>query len=175
MPINLTLFIHFVAYYLAWISCIFFASRNEPYTGPIIALILLTLQVLWQTTHKQPWWPALFFALCLTVVGSITDTFWMKHDFIYFKANPFYPHFTAPWMICLWLGFGFNTILISEKFIHHYFICGVLTFFFLPLAYWLGIKIGAAQLTNTPWFYLYLGVLWAILLPWFFYIYKGKS
>jgi len=165
-------FFHILSYYLSWISCIYFAAHHAPYKGPIITTCLLATQIFWQAADKKPIRNAIYFALSLTILGSITDTIWLYKDVVYFNANPFDSNFSPPWMIFLWLSFGFNIIIIYGKSLHHYFTWSIVVFFSIPLAYWLGVESGAAVLLTSYRFYLYLGMLWALLLPLSFYSYN---
>ena len=167
-----TLFFHFASYYVCWIACIYFAAHHAPYTGPIVTLIILAAQIFWQSIHQKPYKGAIYFAISLTLLGSIIDTVFLYAGLIYFNANPFGPYFSAPWMICLWLSFGFNIIILYERWLHHYFIWSIVVLFAIPFAYWVGVEAGAAVLLFSYSFYLYLGLLWALLLPISFYLYN---
>ncbi len=165
-------FFHTLSYYLCWISCIYFAAHHAPYIGPIITLFLLAAQIFWQSMHHKPYRGAIYFAISLTILGSITDTVWLYRGLVYFNSNPFGPYFSPPWMISLWLSFGLNIIILYEKWLNYYFTWSITVFFSIPLAYWIGVESGAAVLLASYPFYLYLGMLWALLLPFSFYIYK---
>jgi len=170
----ITWLIHFLSYNISWISCVYFASIQQAYTGPLITFILLILQIFWQEYHHLKWKAPFMFALCLGFLGSLVDTFWLYQDFIFFNANPFHIMFSPPWMISLWVSFGFNYFLHFEPFFRHYFITGFLIFISLPFAYWVGIQIGAAILTGTYFFYFYLGLTWSVVIPILSSLYQQK-
>lgn len=165
-------FFHISSYYICWISCIYFAAHHQPYTGPIITLLLLAAQIFWQSIYQKPYRAALYFAIGLTILGSITDTIWLYSGFLYFNSNPFGAYFSPLWMIFLWLSFGFNIIILYEKWLHYYFTWSIAILLSIPFAYWIGVESGAAVLLASYQFYLYLGMLWALLLPLSFYIFK---
>lgn len=169
---QMTWFIHMSSYYICWIACIYFASHNAPYTGPIITLGVLFIQIIWQRMHQKPFIRAVVFAISLAILGSSLDTAWLYSGQIYFYANPFGAYFSPPWMICLWLSFGFNLVVMTEHWFHHYLVWGILVFFSIPFAYWLGVVSGAALLLTNPTFYLQLGIVWGLLLPLSFYSYN---
>lgn len=170
--INASWLFHFIFYYLIWIVCIGFAAQNRPYIGPMIALCLFASQIAWEQFHQKPYSNALYFAISLMLIGALSDTIWLNTGLIYFNANPFGTHFAPPWMICLWLSFGFNLIVTSEKMLRHYFLWGVASLVSVPFAYWLGVKANAVILPVQSEFYLYLGLFWALCLPLVFYIYN---
>lgn len=164
--------VHFFSYNIAWISCVYFAALGQPYTGPIITGLLLLTQILWQHHYKLPWKGPLIFALYIAFLGALLDSFWLWQHFIIFKANPFGLSFSPPWMIALWLSFSFNLFFTLKPILKHYKTLGLLMFVSLPLAYWIGIEIGAAVLLSGRIFYVFLGGVWALLLPGQLYIYQ---
>lgn len=175
MQFNVTWFIHFVLYYLTWILCIYYAAHDAPYLGPVLALILIAMQVVWQIITRQPYLRAVYFALGLALLGTLLDTIWLHAGFVYFKSNPFEGYVAAPWMTCLWLSFGLTLIVNSEPLLKHYVIWGLLALVFLPISYWLGVVCNAAQVNDPFHFYLYLGLVWSVLLPISFIVYLSLT
>ncbi|MCW8442500.1 DUF2878 domain-containing protein [Fluoribacter gormanii] len=163
--------IHFLAYYLCWIACFYFAAQNEVLLGTMIGFLLIAVQIAWQSINRLPYLNALYFALFIGVIGSITDTFWLHQNYIYFKANPFSSYFTAPWMICIWLSFGLNLIILNEKLTRYYLIWFLLILFLMPFAYKIGESCNIVVIEKSYPFYFFVGVTWAFLLPASFYIY----
>lgn len=163
--------IHFFSYYLCWIVCFYFAAQNELYLGPIIGLLIIAVQVIWQYMNRLPYLHAFYFAILIGLIGSITDTIWLHQNYIYFKANPFHSYFTAPWMICIWLSFGLNLIILNEKLTRYYFIWFLLTLFLMPFAYKIGAACNIVVIEQYYPFYFSVGITWALLLPICFYLY----
>ncbi|MCC5792628.1 MAG: DUF2878 domain-containing protein [Legionellaceae bacterium] len=158
--------VHFTAYYLSWIGCLYFASLDHPYLSALFIVALLMLQIIWQMRHGFSWKAAFCYGMMLAALGAITDSIWIWLHLIYFKANPFDMYFAPLWIITLWLSFGFNLILLYSAYLNRYMTISVLTLFSIPLAYWLGIRIGAAESTGSAsLLYVVLGVSWAILIP----------
>ncbi|KTD74546.1 DUF2878 family protein [Legionella tucsonensis] len=164
--------IHFSSYYLCWIVCFYFAAQNKVYLGPILGLLFIAVQIAWQSINRLPYLNALYFALLIGFIGSITDMIWLHQNYIYFKANPFGSYFTAPWMICIWLSFGLNLILLNEKLTHYYFIWFLLILFLMPLAYKIGEACNIVVIEQAYPFYFFVGITWALLLPASFYAYN---
>ncbi len=104
--------------------------------------------------------------MALAALGAVTDSLWMWLNLLHFKANPFGVYFAPLWMIALWLSFGFNFIVLYPTYLNRYAAISVLTLISIPLAYWLGIRIGAAEsMRSGSLLYVALGVNWAILIP----------
>jgi hypothetical protein len=155
---------HFIAYYITWFVCIGYAAAGDQWLGPAIAGGLVVSQVVVQIVCVKPWRRELLFALVLMLIGILVDSIFLRTGLIYFKSNLFADMVSPPWMACLWLSFGFTMPITSSAWLHRYVVLGVLTFFSLPFAYWVGAVVGAATI-NTNWFYPALGGIWMILLP----------
>lgn len=167
----LNAFVHFIAYYVAWVACIYYAARNDAWLGPAIALLCILFQIIWQKAHGHPVRAAIIYSVALTAVGVISDSLWMHLHQLDFQANPLTPYISAPWMMCLWLSFGFNIMITYTKTLNYYFIWGLLAGTGVPFAYWLGVVAGAAT-TSTPLsFYVILGLFWFAALPLSFMVY----
>ncbi|KTD20229.1 DUF2878 domain-containing protein [Legionella israelensis] len=164
--------IHFFAYYIAWIGCIILAGLDYEYLSAVLVLVILFFQIAWQIIHGFLWKAPIYYTLFLTFLGIITDTLWLQMHLIDFNANPFSFHFAPLWMMSLWLSFGFNLIVLYQAFLKRYVTVGISSLVLIPVAYWLGIELGAASiLKEGRFFYLILGVTWAILLPFSLYVF----
>jgi hypothetical protein len=173
MTDKLSFCVHFLAYYLCWVACVYAAALDHPYHGPVITLIIILLQIVWQTCKQLPWVGALVYGIGLALLGGVTDTFWLDHHFFKFNANPFDPYFSPLWMMSLWLSLGFNLVVLYRRLLRYYLIWGLITGPAIIFAYWVGVKVGAASLVNNDyWFFILLGVSWAILLPLSLFVYN---
>jgi hypothetical protein len=164
--------IHFSAYYLCWIVSFYFAAQNEVYLGTFIGFSIIGIQILWQWVNRLPYQHALMCALLIGLIGSLTDTLWLHFGFISFAANPFTPYFTAPWMICIWLSFGLNLVILNEKLMQHYLLSSLFILFLMPLGYKIGAACHIVIIKQSLLFYSSVGITWALLLPLSFYIYN---
>lgn len=158
--------VHFGAYYLTWLGGIYLAALGFQYLSALLMLSVLLVQLVWQFVFGLSWKSALSYALCLAMLGALSDTLWLWLNMIYFNANPFGSYFAPLWMMVLWLSFGFNLITLYNAHLTRYYSIGFLTLAALPLAYWLGIELGAAHVLVPGYgFYLLLGLTWALMLP----------
>lgn len=155
---------HFTAYYTSWVGCIYYAAQGQVWTGPFIAIGCLLAQIIWQNIWNKEWQAALFYASVLTLVAIIVDSILLQLHWITFKATPFANKLPPPWIIMMWLSFGFNLILLNRKWLTWYKLWAILILIGLPFAYHLGAIAGAATVT-TPFFYMVLGGTWLVLLP----------
>ncbi|PUT40880.1 DUF2878 domain-containing protein [Legionella taurinensis] len=165
--------LHGALYYLSWVACVYFAHREAPWTGPLLTLLLLLIQALWEKMNGADLARPLLFTLCFGVLGAVVDSVWLWAGLIVYKANPWAPYVAAPWIIALWLSFAFYLIVTYETLFTYYKTFGFLALIGVPIAYWLGVKIGAA-LPLHSWFYIILGCFWAMALPLFLWIYHAR-
>lgn len=164
---------HGFFYYFSWVACVYFAQTGQAWAGPLLVLISLFLQIVWEKVTNNGLRRILLFTVAMGGLGAITDTLWLIMHLIVYKANPWGPDVASPWIISLWLSFGFNLIVLYENTFMYYKTWGMLALIGIPVCYSIGIKVGAAALL-TPYFYLISGVFWAVALPLFLTGYRIK-
>ena len=159
-----TIFLHGVAYYIAWLSCILFAAHGNGWAGPVIVLLLLIVQCCWQIKIKatRHLW---LFVLILTVLGTATDWFMIQQGLIVFEAGVFGPQFPPLWEIAIWINFSVVLYACLRHYFDYYWTFAVLALFGFPLAFWCGGLLGAATFPQHVVGIAMTGIIWTILLP----------
>jgi hypothetical protein len=160
------------AYYLAWFVSILYAARHNNIAAVISVAAIVVLQVFWQLYRKDTKY-FFVFVLCLALVGSVVDTELMQLHIIHFKANPFV-NIAPPWMMMLWVCFAIVVFSLLKKYTRHFFVLGVLSFIFFPLAYYLGAKLGAASFPLGCNKLIYVGMIWAFLFPLYLLLFADR-
>jgi len=102
----------------------------------------------------------------------VIDSIFAKYNLLVFQANPFYKNLSPPWMIALWLNFSTVLYACLKKYFLKYKILAFLSLFGFPLAYYVGVSLGAASLPNGNIGLLIIGVTWSIVLPGILYAYE---
>lgn len=156
---------HFFVYYLAWFGGLFLAANHHPE----IATALLSLEVLiacfWQYSVARETQGLVFFISLLALTGTLVDSVLLNLNLLVFESNHFTPYLSPPWMIGIWISFAvlFYSTLMKWG-VWPYFL-GVLSFIAFPLAYYSGVKIGAAYLPQGVHSLILIGFIWMFLLP----------
>jgi len=156
---------HLFAYYIAWFSCIFVAAQNHGWYAFAIVLSITFLQILWQIFFIKKTQGLCLMLGLFTLSGFIIDTCLIKYGLIHFSGNPFDNTFSPPWMVLLWTNFAVIFFALFESFFKRYILVGFLSFISFPLAYAIGVKMGAAQLPYGYFSGIIIGIIWAILFP----------
>ena len=165
--------VHTIAYYIAWFACIILAARGYAWISPLIVIACVVLQLYWQHQTGKPlkglW-------LLLTIVVSIStliDSALVYKGIVIYSANPFSPYFTSPWMITIWISFTVVLYATLSSLFAHLFLLSFLSCVGFALAFRIGASLGAAFFPyGSNMTCLFIGVIWAILLPLCVYCYK---
>jgi len=100
------------------------------------------------------------------LLGILVETAYLRFDVLIYAFNMPSPHFAPYWILFLWANFALilNTGL---QWLHgKYFLAGILGFIGAPLAYFSGVKLGAATTGMTPALaYLAIAFSWAVVTP----------
>ncbi len=165
---------HFIAYYIAWLACIFLASRGLGLLGSLLVLTVVSIQIYWQFAIRKETRGLFYLIIILTIAGSCIDTILIWCHLIIFRSNPLAPYFTAPWMITIWVSFAVFMFATFSSLLKHYYILGILSFFGFSLAYAIGVEMGAALFPYGYKTCFLIGAAWSILLPLCVHIYKRR-
>lgn len=167
-------FFHTVAYYASWLLCLYLAAHEHGTLGAVIVITMTAIQVAWQYYYRLPTQGLLWFALCLTILGSSIDTVLLWSGMITFASNPFSLYFTAPWMSALWASFAVTTFATLRSLFKARMLFACLAFFGFMAAYALGVKIGAAHFPHGYLTCVLVGAIWSILLPFYLSQYESR-
>lgn len=161
---------HFIAYYVAWFSCITLAARGFAWFSALVVIVCVLLQIIWQ--YKiQHHTKGLWYLLGLMVgVSTLIDSILIFNGIIIFAANPFAPYATSPWMIAIWISFTVFLYATLDKLFSHPMVLALLSFPGFAIAYAVGATMGAAFFPYGYKTCFLIGAIWSILFPLIAYI-----
>lgn len=168
------LFFYSTAYYFCWFSAIFCARHQHAGLSCVITVLITTRQYYYEKKVGQTH-GLLFFMGIMTLIGALTDTFFLKMQLIDFHANIFGSTFAPPWTIALWVNFSFLLFVFFEKHFLKFWIFALLSLPGFSLAYLSGVKLGAADFTQGAVSLCIITVTWAVILPVSLLVYKKFS
>jgi hypothetical protein len=164
---------HTTAYYLAWFACISLVARGHAWLSPLIVMACVGLQLYWQRQTKRTL-EGLWLLLGIVVsISTLIDSILVYTGVVIYSANPFSPYFTSPWMITIWISFTVVLYATLGRLFAHLFVLGVLSLLGFAIAFRIGESLGAAFFPyGSNITCLFIGVIWAILLPFCVYCYQ---
>ncbi len=154
-------FINFVMYQLAWLTCVLGAAYQLPWLALIVALIFIGTQLVW-TPHPANELALLFIA---GVIGAVFDQLLLNHGIIQYQAHGWSGAIVPIWIIGLWIAFA-STLNVSLRWLRDYRVAQILLGMMGgPVAYYAAEKLGAVTVTVTPASYIVLGIGWGLMTP----------
>jgi hypothetical protein len=163
---------HFIAYYVAWFSCITLAARGYAWLSSLVVIICVLLQTYWLyiVQHKTR---GLWYLVGLVVFFStLIDSLLICKGVLIYAANPFAPYVTSPWMISVWISFTVILYATLDKLFNYLMLLGLLSLVGFAIAYAVGAQMGAVLLPYGYKTCFVIGSIWLILLPVVVYCYK---
>jgi|AntRauTorckE6833_2_1112554.scaffolds.fasta_scaffold03058_3 hypothetical protein len=154
--------INVVLYQIGWFSCILGAALGFPLCGAFVSLTLVVLHLLLTDARKVE--VRLLFAAC--VLGIVVDSLQQAAGLFTFKTDPSWPLWLPLWVFVIWIQFAtllrFALHWLSER----YLLGALFGAIGGPLAYWSGIRLGAATFGGNPQLtLLVLALVWALVTP----------
>lgn len=165
--------VHSVIYYLAWFAGIAFAAHHFPMWSALSVCGFILLQIAWVHHTQQPLKPLGILLLILLLISTCVDSLFVYQRWVIYTGNPFFPYFTTPWMITLWLSFGVFLYATLSQLFDHLCLLALLSFSGFTFAFWVGGQLGAVTFPEGAFkTCCFIGLVWAILLPLCILIYR---
>ena len=149
-------------YQLGWFSCVLGAAWGHPLAGATLAGGLIVVHLI-LVVHRQV---ELRLLLVACLLGAAIDSLQQGLGLFAFRADPAWPLWLPAWVFVIWAQFAT---------LFHYALCWLAGRYLLaalfgliggPLAYWGGIRLGAASFGDNPLLTLVvLAVVWALVTP----------
>lgn len=158
----LTKLLNIVLYQVGWFCCVFGGAWGYPVAGALLALLLVSVHLLLASSRKAE----ALLMLCACFLGVIIDSTQQAFGLFSFRAEPEWPLWLPLWVFVIWAQFAtlFHYALYWLK--GRYLLAGFFGLIGGPLAYWAGIRIGAASFGENPLLtIIVLGLVWAIVTP----------
>ena len=149
-------------YEVGWLCCVLGASWGYPVTGGLLALSLVGIHLWLASSRKSE--ALLILSACL--LGVIVDSSQQALGLFTFKTEPGWPLWLPLWVFVIWAQFAtlFHYALYWLK--DRYLFAGVFGLIGGPLAYWAGIRMGAASFGENPTItIIVLALVWAAVIP----------
>ena len=163
--------INFVFFQIAWFACVVGASKQMPWLGVIVTVVIVT----WHLSQAKSAKPEIILLLIALAIGAVFDQLMLSTNLITYQSHgwgngPISVNIVPAWILALWAGFV-TALNVSLRWMRNNQLRGRLIIAILfgaiggPLAYMAAEKLGAVTLNNMPQSYIALGVGWAIITP----------
>ncbi len=158
----LTKLVNVLLYQIGWFCCVLGAAWGYPVSGALCALLLMAVHLLLAESRQAE----LSLMLCVCLLGVLIDSGQQALGVFTFKTDPDWPLWLPLWIFVIWAQFAtlfrYALYWLAGRYLWA-------TFFGLvggPLAYWGGIRLGAAQFGENLLFSLVsLALVWALVTP----------
>jgi hypothetical protein len=159
---SLSKVINVVLYQLGWFSCVLGAAYGFPLSGVLCAFALVVLHLLLTDNRKAE--IKLLLSACL--LGVLLDSLQQATGLFTFKDDPSWPLWLPLWVFVIWAQFATLFRFALHWLARRYVLGALLGALGGPLAYWGGIRLGAASFGDRPLLTLVvLAVVWAGVTP----------
>ncbi|HEY5673398.1 MAG TPA: DUF2878 domain-containing protein [Malonomonas sp.] len=167
LSVTLSKVINVVLYQLGWFSCVLGAAWGYPLFGSLFALLLLAIHLLLAAERKAE----MKLMLCACLLGVVIDSSQQALGVFSFKTDPDWPLWLPLWIFIIWAQFAtlfrFALFWLSGR----YLLAALFGLVGGPLAYWGGVRLGAAQFGANPLFsIIMLALVWALVTPLLFWL-----
>lgn len=169
MQSRLYILIVLLAYYTVWFTSIILAARGYSWLGAIIALGVWLLLI---GPLRRQWRDFLRFTLLFVSAGFIVDSLLSYSGFVTFKGNPW--NLAPAWIVGIWLMFSLSIYACIRNYLDRYLWLAIASLFGFPLAYLIGVRLGAATLYYGDGSLFWLGFVWFWFFPLLCYFYQNK-
>lgn len=155
------LVLNIVMFQVGWFACVLSAAANEPWTGIVLVMLIVSLHITFYTDKLT----YLRFLLFATLIGSTWDSFLTGLSIFNFDSGMLFPWLAPSWIIAMWLLFA-TTIDISFRWLRDkYWLASITGAIAGPLPYFAGESLGAVHITDPLMTLVFLVVGWSILFP----------
>ena len=159
---RLSKIINVVLYQIGWFSCVLGAAHGFPVSGALGALALVVVHLL--LTDARMAEIRLLLAACL--LGVMADSLQQATGLFTFKTDPRWPLWLPFWVFIIWAQFATLFRFALHWLAGRYLLGALFGALGGPLAYWGGIRLGAATFGESPLLTLViLALVWALMMP----------
>lgn len=149
-------------YQLGWFSCVLGAAHDAPNLGALCALLLVGLHLLLATSPQAE--ATLMLGVCL--LGVSLDSLQQAFGLLTFKSDPAWTLWLPLWVFVIWAQFATLLHYALHWLAGRYLLAALFGLLGGPLAYWAGVRLGAAAFGSSPLLSLaVLGAVWAGVMP----------
>lgn len=144
-----------------WLLVVGAAGRGNGWIGPLAVGLLLPVYAARSATPSRE----LFFFAVLGLGGSLIDSLQGGFGILEFRLRP--AEWVCPlWITAMWVHLGMQLRGPLASLVGRPWLAATLGAVGGPLAYWAGVRLGAAQFHPRPVLsVVVIGAVWAIALP----------
>lgn len=162
LPPLATKLLNVTIYQAGWFCCVLGAGWGFPISGALIALLLAGLHLLLAVSRKNE--ALLMLAACL--LGILVDSLQQGLGLFTFTRDPAWPLWLPLWVFVIWAQFATLFHYALHWLSGRYLLAAIFGLVGGPLAYWAGIRMGAATFGDNPILTVVtLAVVWALVTP----------
>ena len=167
-----TRLLNFVLFQAGWFCCVLGAASGRPWLGAGLGL-LLVLGHLGLVRARRKEAALLLGALA---VGLVTDTLHLRTGSLVFTGGSLHPDFAPAWILVMWMQFA-STLRFAMSWLEgRYVLGGLLGGVAGAMAYWAGVRLGAATLgPDAAVSLVRIGLSWALALPLLLFLAGGDG
>jgi len=159
--------INVVLYQVGWLSCVLGAARGYPFLGSLFAMLLIVIHLLMSTVRKAE----IKLMICACLLGVVIDSSQQALGVFNFKIDPDWPLWLPLWILVIWAQFATLFHFALSWLSGRYLLAALFGLVGGPLAYWGGVRLGAAPFGETLLFSIVtLALVWALVTPLLFWI-----
>ena len=147
--------LNFVAYQLAWFTCVLGAAHGLAWAGAVFALAVTAAHLALRRNSSE-----LRLIVCAAAIGFLVDSALVRAHFVEF-ASTSWDGWAPLWMVSLWMAFA-TTLNHSLRWVaSRPWVATLFGAIGGPLAYFAGAKLGALTLVTPVSALVVVGGLWA--------------
>lgn len=159
--------INIVLYQIGWASCVLGSSWDYPFLGSFLGVMMLVIHLMLAEMRRAE----VVLICCVCLIGIIVDSSQQSLGFFSLKTSPVWPFWLPMWMLVIWAQFATTLRFALYWLAGHYVLAALFGMVGGPLAYWGGVRLGAAQFgENTLFSLATLSLVWGLLTPLLFWI-----
>lgn len=167
-----TTLMNYSLFQAGWFACVLGAAAGWPWPAAVAGLILALVHL---TLVRRPGQEAMLLAFSLAL-GLAVDAFHIHTGVLIFTGGTIHPALPPGWILVLWILVA--TILhFSLSWLNNrYFMGALLGAVSGALAYWAGVRLGAATFgADLIPSLLQIGLSWAMVMPLLLFIAKRTA
>ncbi len=156
-----TTLLNYCLFQAGWFICVLGAASGWPQLAALIGLALVLMHLV---LVGNPLREGMLLVLSLAL-GLLVDAIHIRTGVLSFPLGSLHPGLPPPWILVLWLQFAM-TLHYSLAWLNgRYLIGALLGAVSGPLAYWAGVRFGAAGFGEDLFrCLLQIGVLWGLVM-----------
>lgn len=159
--------VNFLLYQIGWFGCVLGAAWGYPVSGALLALLLIAVHLLLAESRQAE----LSLMLCACLLGVLIDSGQQALGVFTFKTDPDWPLWLPLWIFVIWAQFATLFRYALYWLAGRYLLAAGFGLVGGPLAYWGGVRLGAAEFGDNLLFSLVvLALVWALVTPLLFWL-----